>query len=103
MSEYNDDCDYCGPSGSAISKCISRFIFGVDVNRCCYLHDEAYREGTTEADRKAADLAFYEGMKAEICRARRWWSPLRYHSLAWALRRYHAVRWFGKAAFAKKS
>lgn len=45
MNDYNHDRDYCGPEGMHISKLIPRRLFGVDINRQCYLHDQDWSDG----------------------------------------------------------
>lgn len=96
---YNDDKDYCGPENEWYSEFLSRYIFGVDLNKVYWAHDNRYRLGTDSDDRRFADEQMKRDQKIAICRALAWYNPLRYLALACALRRYHAVRVFGQKAF----
>ena len=66
MKPYDDKKDYCGPNGCRISRLISRYIFGVDMNPACYDHDVRYEAGGAEADRAVADKVFYADMRQAI-------------------------------------
>jgi hypothetical protein len=96
MEPYDHNEDYCGPAGKSISKCISRYICGVDINRICYNHDRDYEDqvGKEEADKKFLH-SMYEKIHAEIP----WYLLKRYIALAIALRRYHMVKWFGQGSY----
>ena len=96
---YDDARDYCGPEGRWYSAILSRYIWGIDLNKCYWAHDQRYRTGVTDADRRFADAAMWADQKACILAATRSWHPRRYAALVWARRRYRAVQWFGKAAF----
>jgi len=99
---YDADKDYCGPEGEWYSKYLSRYILGVDCNRCYYAHDQRYTQGTTMKDKVYADKKMWADQKKAICSKYQWGNPLRYLALAIALRRYHAVCSFGKEAFNAK-
>jgi hypothetical protein len=101
--EYSDAVDYCGPEHEWYSKYLSRYIFGVDLNRVYWAHDNRYRLGETEEDRQFADEQMRRDQSKAIKRAYGWWNPLRYPALLQARRRYQAVKYFGKKAFNKKT
>jgi hypothetical protein len=96
---YDDSIDYCGPEGRWYSAILSRYLFGIDCNMCYWAHDERYRTGVTDADRRFADVTMWRDQVACIRRATHAWSPRRYAALVWARRRYRAVRLFGESAF----
>jgi hypothetical protein len=95
VKPYDDDCDFCGPSGNWTSKFISRYIFGVDMNIACYDHDKAYEKGGTEEDRRRADEQFRDDMYSCIKCQMSWWNPFRVAAYVWVRRRYDMVRLLG--------
>jgi hypothetical protein len=99
---YDDNKDYCGPEGKWYAKLLSRYIFGIDCNRCYWAHDNRYRLGETPEDKEFADSQMLKDQIKAIRAATKWYSPRRYAALVWALRRYHFVCWAGGAAFLNK-
>tara|TARA_R100000789_G_scaffold99682_1_gene106930 strand:+ start:3648 stop:3962 length:315 start_codon:yes stop_codon:yes gene_type:complete len=66
MKIYREDIDYCGPEGSVLSNFVPRKIEGIDINRCCYDHDQAYEKGGNFLDRMLADLRFRADLKIRL-------------------------------------
>ena len=96
MSDYDPNCDYCGPGQTFWTRWVPRRPFGVDINLCCYAHDRAYKRGSTGIDRLEADLKFYWDI-IEVMVAK-WWIPS--WLARWVAQRYYvAVRLFGAFAF----
>jgi hypothetical protein len=62
----------------------------------CDVHDLAYHNGGTEADRKAADRALYDGLRRQA-RQEAWPRMLWMLAQAWVF--YRAVRWGGAGHF----
>lgn len=59
MTPYNPRHDYCGPSSRCrlcgfLSMMVPRRLWGVDLNRICWEHDQAWADGAEKAD----DLEF---------------------------------------------
>jgi len=96
MLKYNPEIDYCGPAGRIISKCISRFILGIDTNYACFEHDRDYEN---QIGKEKADKKYLHKMVDIIILNTSKWSPRRYIALTIALRRYHMVKWFGQKAY----
>ena len=83
-------CNGCGGKGGLVNP--PEFLFHASCNH----HDFLYWRGGTEADRKAADDAFYEMMKVDIAECS--WH-LRAHYHIWAYTYYKSVRLIGKKFF----
>lgn len=96
---YDDNKDYCGPENKWYAKYLSRYVYGVDLNKVYWSHDNRYSLGKTEKDKEFADKQMWRDSKIAICRAYSWWQPTRYKALTKARWRYYAVSWFGKEAF----
>jgi hypothetical protein len=65
--------DHCGPmivnfKTWFLSKLVPDTLWGVDISRCCRLHDEDYTRGGTEKDRLIADTRFKERIFNKIYR-----------------------------------
>ena len=86
-------CNGCGGKGSWIKA--PNFLFKAS----CYQHDYRYWLGTTKADRKRADEAFYRWMKRDIKERGKWYNKAWYHT--WAYTYYKAVRIGGSKYFNK--
>ena len=65
-ADYKKGQDYCGPEDSWISKLVPDRIYGVNIAECCYQHDEDYRDGGGEAERKGADRRFHHCIKCKL-------------------------------------
>ena len=61
MEAYDEDKDYVGPEDWRV-KLIPRYIYGVDVKVCAYIHDYRYEVGGNEYERLQADLLFFGNM-----------------------------------------
>ena len=83
-------CNGCGGKSGWINP--PEFLFHASCNH----HDFLYWKGGTEADRKAADDAFYEMMKEDISECE-WYLRPHYH--IWAYTYYKSVRLIGKKFF----
>lgn len=66
MTDYKKGKDYCGPEGSFIANLVPDRIWGVDISRCCWEHDEDYVEGGGETERKNADSKFHHCLKCRL-------------------------------------
>lgn len=62
----------------------------------CDAHDIAYRRGGTKKDRKAADVALFKGLMADM-KQMRWWQRPGFYLKAKSY--YYAVRLFGRFNF----
>lgn len=88
----------CGEGSKGVWLDVPEFVFHDD---CC-LHDYLYNLGGTEADRKEADLIFYQAMKRSAIKhgddlGLLPLDRLSYLFAAWVY--YRAVRLFGKRFF----
>ena len=83
-------CNGCGAMGGWFQP--PDYIFTAS----CDQHDFNYWLGGGDAERKKADLQFYQAMKRDANSAP-WWKRWFYKGAAW--RYYTAVRAFGKKAF----
>ena len=61
IGEYDDDYDYVGPEDWR-RKLVPRYIYGIDMNVCAYIHDYRYAVGGNELDRLQADCTFFANM-----------------------------------------
>lgn len=61
IGAYDKDKDYVGPEDWR-GKLVPRYIFGIDVNVCAYIHDYRYEIGGTEFNRLQADSVFFSNM-----------------------------------------
>jgi len=100
MDSYDDRKNYCGPDGKFS---FSRYIFGVDTNKCYWMHDMRYQCGGNDTSRRFADDCMLHCMVRHICKTYGWYHPLRYAALLQAWWRYVAVRLFGGKYFNKRS
>lgn len=76
MKPYDPNHDYCGPEGKWISRLIPRRIWGVDINCCCFDHDNDYLD--IDISQKAADKLFHECIKNRLRIAYGKYDPRRY-------------------------
>ena len=99
--QYDHDRDYCGPASRWYSKYLSRYIAGIDCNRCYWAHDQRYNIGSPWYSRRKADKAMLKDQLLCIRantggeRFRRWYGC----GVAW--KRYVAVRLGGRKFFNK--
>lgn len=87
----------CGPGGVG-DLLVPDTIWGLNIRRCCQIHDFMYWEGLCHADKEAADRVFlYNMLRVVQARTKNKW--LRRLRVRRAKTYYEAVSTFGGPAF----
>jgi len=90
-------CNGCGTKGLC-GFVIPDSIWGLDITESCHIHDWAYYEGQTLADKEEADRVFLNNM-LRLIDAASGFGPLRWLRRWRAMTYYNAVRDLGGPAF----
>jgi len=86
----------CGSDGALFDLVPDNFV-GVNIKKCCQIHDYLYGLGGTESDKEKADLMFYTNLKRTVLNDSN--LVLRTTNLWLAKVYYKAVRDYGKSSF----
>lgn len=104
IGEYDDFYDYVGPEDWR-RRFVPRYIYGVDMNVCAYVHDYRYNIGGTEADRLKADTMFFGNMMKWVEEHEYPWGTnwfIKYFARDMVYKYYTFVRMGGSERFGKK-
>ena len=101
LGEYDNSYDYVGPEDWR-RKLVPRYIYGIDMNVCAYIHDYRYEIGGTEVERLTADTMFFGNMMKWVENHKfpfgtKWF--MKFFAKKMVYEYYNFVRTFGESSF----